>query len=128
MNSKLDDLISTTQGRIDAWRAQARVIADQATAAEQRGAVDPEDLVFIEQLATAMFKEMADLDAARDGLGALDEEEINRFARIGDGVRLVLLEITELGNRMYRVEPEGGAILPEWIHRAEALRIPAPVF
>ncbi len=124
MPSQLDELIAVTHGRIDAWRAEARTIADQARDAEERGSVEADQLVFIEELARAIFQEVDNLERFRTSIRSLNENATISLAQLGDGLRLVLLEITELGNRMYRIPPVSGGSLPEWILRAEALPLP----
>jgi hypothetical protein len=93
----------------------------------ESGSVDNEHLVFVEQLAGAIYEEMEDLERSRGLLPIIDDDDASTLADLSDALRLVLLEITELGNRMYSVRPMEDASLPAWILRAESLRIPRAV-
>jgi hypothetical protein len=110
-SENVSDRVATIETRIEAWKAEARVIAVEAADAIQAKSVDPERLVFVEGLAGAIYEEIEDLNQFLTH-PSLSETQRTRLARVGDALRLVLLEITEQGTRMYSARSMGADPYP----------------
>ena len=99
--------LDATRARIDAWRVEARALAVKARDAVEARTVDPELLVFVEQTAGTIYEEIEELDRLTAIHASSGPAEAKALAGLGDSIRLVLLEITEQGTKMYSARSMG---------------------
>jgi hypothetical protein len=88
-----------TAQRIEAWRREADRL--QAVAGVVHGA---SELIEIEETASDIYREIAEFDALVAEIDRVSHAAAGEIAAVGDALRLVLLEITELSLVMYRTE------------------------
>ena len=99
----LSERLKLFAGKIDAWRRRAAETHDLADKVVAQKSVDAATLVEIEQTGTDIRAEIAAFDKLVSEVGRISPASAAELGGIGDALRLVLLEITELGTRMYAV-------------------------
>jgi hypothetical protein len=101
--TELSERLKPFAGRIAVWRQRALDITALAEKIVASKTVDPEILVEVEQAGTDIRAEIAAFDKLVSEVGVISPASAAQLGSIGDTLRLVLLEITELGTRMYAV-------------------------
>lgn len=101
--TELSERLKPFAGRVAVWRQRALEINALAENVVASKSVDPEVLVELEQAGTDIRAEIAAFDKLVSAVGAISPASAAQLGSIGDSLRLVLLEITELGTRMYAV-------------------------
>jgi len=99
----LSERLKPFAGKIDAWRQRAAETRDLADKVVAQKSVDAATLVEIEQTGTDIRAEIAAFDKLVSEVGRISPASAAELGGIGDALRLILLEITELGTRMYAV-------------------------
>jgi hypothetical protein len=101
--TELSERLKPFAGKIAAWRDRALEINELADQVVASKTVDPETLVEVEQTGTDIRAEIVAFDKLVSEVGEISPASAAQLGSIGDALRLVLLEITELGTRMYAV-------------------------
>lgn len=84
---------------IDSWRREANRIRE---AMKRPGVVsDDEFLVSIEETCGEIYRGIDDFDQLVVDINTSSQTAAGQVAEVGDALRLVLMEITELGTRLY---------------------------
>ncbi|MEO6395925.1 MAG: hypothetical protein ABIO40_08450 [Devosia sp.] len=99
----LAGVLEETPGKIDAWRSQALQLKHLVTTAEITGKVSDELLQSAEATCTSIYAEMVKCAEVIETVAATSQEAASQLAGLGDTLRLVLLEITELITELYAV-------------------------
>lgn len=86
------------------WREDLEVIRAMAQHATANRAVSEQQLVSVEEISAAVFAEVSTFNAMVAAHGAPSELEGTMIAEVGDVLRLLSLEITELSTRMYAAQ------------------------
>ncbi len=92
-----------TAQKIEQWRAEAAKIRQLRQTAVETSAVTPEILLGVEEIAGQIYVEIATFDALVAEVETVSPQSAAELGAVGDALRLVLLEITELGTDMYGV-------------------------
>jgi hypothetical protein len=97
-----------TAARIAEWQAEA----DRLRATIGLNGRDEQMLVQIEQTAGAIYREIDAFDAIREEIERQSPAAAGEIAEVGDALRLVLMEITELSIAAYALEPADETLPP----------------
>jgi hypothetical protein len=95
------DRLRRTAARIAEWQAEA----DRLRATIGLTGRDEEMLVEIEQTASAIYREIDAFDAIVEDIERQSPAAAGEIAEVGDALRLLLMEITELSIAAYALEP-----------------------
>lgn len=95
----LVERLHLTAARIAEWRTDAALL--RGVLAESAGPVDPELLLAIEETTGKIYREIEAFDAIVANIDKQSHSAAGLIAEVGDALRLVLMEITELGTAMY---------------------------
>ncbi len=85
---------------IEAWRREAARLTLMAAQSRQKPATEVE-LTKLEETASAIYAEITAFQATVEQVAAKSPGAASELAPVGDAIHLVLLEITELGVRLY---------------------------
>ncbi len=99
---------------IQRWRDEAARLTLLATQSRQRPA-GPSELTALEETAGAIYADISAFKTTVDDVAARSPAAAAELAAVSDALHLVLLEITELGIRLYSVHsgiPHGEAAPP----------------
>lgn len=88
---------------IEKWRLQVAVLRVEAA---ERQVASTELLVTVEDTAGEMYREIESFKAAVAGVAEQSGEAAGELAEIGESLRLLLLELTELGTKLYSTRSE----------------------
>jgi hypothetical protein len=88
-----------TAERIVEWRADAARL--RAILRDSSGPVSQLALLDVEETSGDIYREIAEFDALLADIDRKSHAAAGQIAEIGDALRLVLMEITELGTKMY---------------------------
>jgi hypothetical protein len=83
------------------WRKDADVIRALAEKVAASRAVSEQQLLSVEQISTAVYSEIPSFDKIVAEHGAPTELEAAMVTHVGDALRLLSLELTELSTKMY---------------------------
>lgn len=86
---------------IEAWREEAKRIGRMTDAAVAFKSIDDAHLVDLERTSGEIYAEIAAFNLLVPEIAATNPIAAGQLAEVGDALQLVLLEITELGTRMY---------------------------
>jgi len=106
MNNPQDDVRPTLQhfaDNIGQWRGEAARLRIKA---EQPHAAPTEVLVHVEDIAGEIYREIASFDVAVAGVAKHSPKAAGELAEVGETLRLLLLDITELGTKLYSTRTE----------------------
>lgn len=95
----LVERLHLTAARIAEWRTDAALL--RGVLAESTGPVDPELLLAVEETTGKIYHEVEAFDAIVANIDKQSHAAAGLIAEVGDALRLVLMEITELGSAMY---------------------------
>ena len=95
----LVERLHLTAARITEWRSDAALLRGVLT--DTQGPVDPELLLAVEEATGKIYREIEAFDAMVANIDKKSHAAAGQIADVGDALRLVLLEITELGTAMY---------------------------
>lgn len=112
MNTQTIDLATRLKlfgDEIAGWKEDAAALRLKADAAIFARTVDVEALTSLESTAEAIYAAIARFDALKGEIGAVSPRAAGQVAEVGEALRLVLLEITEIGTSMYAVKSEADA-------------------
>lgn len=101
--SELADRLHPFAEKIERWREDAVILRGLVANAAAANAVDPDVLLRVEEVSGAIYQAIADFDALVAQIGKDSAGAAGELAVVGDALRLVLMEITELGTQMYSV-------------------------
>ncbi len=102
--TEIADRLHLTASRIAQWKLDAqrlRTILD-----ERPGQLEALVLLDVEETSGAIYREIAAFDALLVDIDRKSHAAAGQIAEVGDALRLVLLQITELGTEMYGRQPE----------------------
>ena len=100
-NDEIADRLKLTAARIAEWRRESDRLRAVAGAVHGRS-----HLVEVEELSGAIYREIDQFDALLADIDRKSHAAAGEIAEVGDALRLVLMEITELSLIMYRLEAE----------------------
>jgi hypothetical protein len=103
MNPELYARLERLARDLGSWREAAERLRFAAYEAEISGHVDDSQLVAQEDVAGELYAAIEQFNALQSEIASEDADGPAEFAKVGDMLHLVLLEITELGTRMYRL-------------------------
>ena len=95
----LVERLHLTAARITEWRADASLLRGVLTDSE--GPVDPQLLLAVEETTGKIYREIEAFDAMVANIDKKSHAAAGQIAEVGDALRLILLEIVELGTAMY---------------------------
>ena len=95
----LVERLHLTAERIAEWRLDAKRL--RGVLAEAEGPVDPELLLAVEETTGKIYREIEAFDAIVANIDKKSHAAAGQIAEVGDALRLVLMEIVELGTAMY---------------------------
>jgi hypothetical protein len=95
----LVERLHLTAERIAEWRADAVLL--RGVLADSEGPVDPALLLAVEEATGKIYREIEAFDAIVANIDKKSHAAAGQIASVGDALRLVLMEITELGTAMY---------------------------
>jgi hypothetical protein len=112
-DSHIADRLRQIGHHIEAWRDEARRIGRMTDAAVAFKSIDDAHLIDLERTSGEIYAEIAAFNLLVPEIAATNPIVAGQLAEVGDALQLVLLEITELGTRMYslrsgEVETEEG--------------------
>jgi hypothetical protein len=99
--------LQLTADRIVEWRADAKRLREVMGYVE--GPVDRLVLLDMEETSGAIYREIEEFDALVLDIDRKSHAAAGQIAEVGDALRLVLMEITELGTAMYSRETQAEA-------------------
>ena len=88
---------------IERWRTEAQQIGKLADEAVTTGKIEDSRLIDLERTSGEIYVEIAAFNALVAEIATANPEVAAELAAVGSALQLVLLEITELGTRMYGV-------------------------
>lgn len=87
--------------RIRHWREDAALIKKLAAQAQETRDVSAQSLQQVEETATDIYRQIEEFEVLVKENSDTTPAALAMIAEVGDSLRLVLLEITELGTSMY---------------------------
>ncbi|MDB5538854.1 MAG: hypothetical protein JWQ89_581 [Devosia sp.] len=107
MTSKNDDLperLRAIAADIVGWRDEARRLDEAARLPEAR--TDNQLLLSVEETSGAIYKGIASFEELVADVDRTSHAAAGQIAEVGDALRLLLMEITELGTRLYSLRSD----------------------
>jgi chromosome segregation ATPase len=101
-NQEIAQRLTHFAANIQKWRDEAARLTLLATQSRQRPAGKSE-LTALEETASAIYADISDFKATVDEVAAKSPAAAAELAAASDALHLVLLEITELGIRLYSI-------------------------
>lgn len=99
-NDEITDRLNHFGRNIEGWRTEAaRLTLLAAQARHQKP--DDKQLIALEETATAIYADITEFQRTVDEIAAKSPAAAAQLAPVSDAIHLVLLEITELGIRLY---------------------------
>lgn len=99
-NQEITEQLTHFGANIQKWRDEAARLTLLATPSRQRPASKSE-LTALEETASAIYADISAFKATIDEVGKSSPAAAGELAAASDALHLVLLEITELGIRLY---------------------------
>lgn len=99
----LADGLHAIATKIEMWRLTAKRLREFAKLADEKQTVDKSQLQQVEEISGDIYREIAAFDLIVADVGKLSTESAAELGAVGDALRLVLLEITELGTHLYSI-------------------------
>ncbi|WP_055047618.1 hypothetical protein [Devosia sp. A16] len=104
-SNEIADRLNHFGRNIERWRTEAaRLTLLAAQAKEQKP--DEAQLIDLEETATAVYEDIAEFQRTVEAVAAKSPAAAAELAPVSDAIHLVLLEITELGIRLYSSRTE----------------------
>lgn len=104
--------LRTMATKITGWREQAQRL--KATSRNSGAKYDDELLLEIEETSSGIYVGIAEFDALVADVDKTSHVAATQIVEVGDALRLLLMEITELGTQLYALRssppPRGQAI------------------
>ena len=110
---------------IERWKAEAAQLRTQAESASTSNPADTESLVHLESTASDIYDEISSFKQTVNEVAALSPEAAGELASVGEALHLLLLDITELGIKMYSTRSPEVVEQPE-LAPAPAKMVPIP--
>lgn len=107
-NDGIADRLNHFGRNIERWRTEAARLTLLAARARQQKP-DDKQLIDLEETATAIYADITEFQRTVDEIAATSPAAAAQLAPVSDAIHLVLLEITELGIKLYSSRTE----LPE---------------
>ena len=107
MSDNLSARLSALSTEIAVWRSEAQRL--DAAARLPNAKFDDELLLSVEETSGRIYEGIADFDALVVDIDKKSHAAAGQIAEVGDTMRLVLMEITELGTRLYSLRADGPA-------------------
>jgi len=101
-NQEIAEQLTHFGANIQKWRDEAARLTLLATQSRQRPASQSE-LTALEETASAIYADISAFKTTLDEIGTRSPAAAGELAAASDALHLVLLEITELGIRLYSV-------------------------
>ena len=101
LDGDIADRLRQIGRHIEAWREEAKRISRMTDAAVAFKSIDDAHLVDLERTSGEIYAEIAAFNLLVPEIAATSPAVAGQLAEVGDALQLVLLEITELGTRMY---------------------------
>jgi hypothetical protein len=95
------------------WRAEADRLKTIADAALESRHVEEEALVNVEHSAGMLYAEIEEFDALLRDVANTSPAAASELATVDDALRLLLLDVTELGTRLYSIRSMTTAALTD---------------
>ncbi|HEV7718389.1 MAG TPA: hypothetical protein VGO70_05365 [Arsenicitalea sp.] len=99
----LADGLHAIATKIELWRLTAKRLREFSKLADANQTVDQTQLQQVEEISGEIYREIAAFDLIVADVGKLSTESAAELGAVGDALRLVLLEITELGTHLYSI-------------------------
>ena len=104
MTDVLSERLQALATEMASWRAEAQILD---VAAKQPGAnFDDALLLSLEETSGNIYAGIASFDALANDIDKTSHAAAGHIAEVGDALRLLLMEITELGTRLYSLRSE----------------------
>lgn len=107
-SNEIADRLNHFGKNIERWRTEAARLTLLAAQARQQKP-DEAQLVHVEETATAIYSDITEFQRTVDEIATNSPTAAAQLAPVSDAIHLVLLEITELGIKLYSSRTE----LPE---------------
>lgn len=101
-NQEIAERLSLFAVHIQQWRDEAARLTLRVAQSRQLPPVEAE-LMELEETANAIYRDITAFQATVDEVAARSPAAASELQTVSDALRLVLLEITELGVRLYSV-------------------------
>jgi hypothetical protein len=112
-NPKFADRLKALGADLVRWRAEADRLRTIADAALDSRHVEEEALVNVEQSAGMLYAEIETFDALLRDVASKSPAAASELATVDDALRLLLLDVTELGTRLYSIRSMNTPALPD---------------
>jgi len=89
------------------WQAEADRLRIRTENALSAGQVEEDALVEVEASASLLYEEIKIFDVLMREVSSRSPTAADELAPVKDALRLLLLEVTELGTRLYSIRSEG---------------------
>ena len=99
--AEVSDRLRHYGANIERWRAEAKRLRSQAAASSVDHAADTESLVGLERTADDIYAEIESFKKTVAEIAATSPTAAGELAEVGEVLHLLLLEITELGIKLY---------------------------
>jgi hypothetical protein len=107
MDTELYARLKQLSENLSSWRKQAERLRFEAYRAERSGQVDDQELVDLEGTAGEIYAGIETFNTLLLEIAKQSATGPAEFAEVGDALHLVLLEVTEVGTRIYRARSAG---------------------
>ncbi|MEO6014222.1 MAG: hypothetical protein ABIQ30_11650 [Devosia sp.] len=101
--AELNELLAAIPAKLSAWRDQGQQLALMLVAARIDGRVSDDLHVSIERTCTAIYDEIESCSAVIKRVAETSADAAADLAPLDSALRLVLMEITELGTEFYAI-------------------------
>lgn len=102
-NQNFADRLKALGNDLVRWRAEADRLRTIADAALESQHVEEEALVNVEQSAGLLYAEIEAFNALLRDVASKSPAAASELATVDDALRLLLLDVTELGTRLYSI-------------------------
>lgn len=108
-DNEIVDRLNHFGKNIERWRTEAARLTLLAAQARQKKP-DEAQLVDLEETATAIYSDITEFQRTLEEIATTSPTAAAQLATVSDAIHLVLLEITELGIKLYSARNELPAI------------------
>lgn len=99
-NHEIAQRLAHYAAHIEGWRTEAARLTLLVARSRQQPASE-EELTAIEKTAGAIYEDIASFSATLEEISLKSPKAAAELAQVSDAIRLILLEITELGIKLY---------------------------
>ncbi|MDB5563256.1 MAG: hypothetical protein JWN11_2674, partial [Hyphomicrobiales bacterium] len=104
--SEFESELRAIASKIELWRLAGKRIREFIKLADARHAVDESLLQQVEETSGEIYREIAAFDLIVADVEKLSPQSAAHLSELGDALRLILLEITELGTHLYSIRSQ----------------------